>query len=475
LTWRFRTCFKPLALLLALGAAAPTFPQAPATASADVTELKAQFERLLEERDAARRQEIEALRRTIADLTAKVEALQKFPPVPLPPPSPAPVPSPPAGTAPGPAPTSSTSEPPFIRAEIPPAASTAGLPLPHKEQPPEGTPISADIPIKIYGSLRFLSAVDSGGLSELQDNLSRVGLMGRMPWGNTRASVFARAEVGIRLIKNDTRVIFGGDPGSSVGQANSVFSSRLGIIGMETPFGTATWGKQYSTFYDVGGWTDQFMAWGTEAQGSFPTGTDGGISGTGRADQCFRYQTPPHPLKFALQVQNREISPNARNGADTFGASLIWDFPKGFSLGAAYNEVRDGVPNPDVTQPKEGDRASIVGLKYSQGKWYAAAIYSRFFNHDQDDMGTWYSGSGAELFVDCQVAPRWHVYGGFNAKEPDSSYSGSYRMRYLDFGFRYIFFRTSFIFVELKPEESRNADGSRGRKSAIGTGLFFNF
>jgi predicted porin len=421
-----------------------------------VQELRHQFERLLEERDAARRQEIESLRETIADLTAKVDALQKSPPAP---PAPA---SPPPGTQP-------------VAQGDPPAASTAALPLPHKEKPPEGTPLSADIPIKVYGSFRFLSGVDSSGLSELQDNLSRIGITGRMPWGSTRASVFARAEVGVRLIKNDTRVIFGGDPGNSVGQANNVFSSRLGIIGMEAPFGTISWGKQYSTYYDIGGWTDQFLVWGTEAQESFPAGTDGGISGTGRADQCFRYQSPPHPLKFAVQVQNRDISPNARKGADTFGASLLWDLPKGLSFGGAYSEVRDGVPTPDPIQPKEGDRTVIIGLKYSRGKWYAAAVYSRFFNHDQDDKGSWYSGSGAELFVDCQVAPNWHVYGGFNAKEPDGSYSGLYRMRYLDFGFRYSFYRTSFIFVELKPEDSRNADGSRGRKSAIGAGLYFNF
>lgn len=465
---RFGIRLVPLTLFIALGTSVAVAPQAPTPTSAEVQEIKAQFERMIEEREALHRREIEELKSTIGELKIQVDALRGAVPAPPPPPS-SPVlalqSSAPA-TAPAPAPP-----PP---AEPPPPA-VAGLPLPHKEQPPEGTAISADIPIKMYGSFRFLSAVDSSGLSELQDNTSRVGLMGRMPWGSTRASVFARAEVGIRLIKTDTRVVFGGDPGHPEAQANNVFSSRLGIIGVEAPFGTVSWGKQYSTYYDIGGWTDQFMAWGTEAQGSFPAGTDGGVSGTGRADQCFRYQTPTHPLKFAFQVQNRQISSNARKGADTFGASLIWDLSTGFSLGAAYNEVRDGVPTPDLTQPKEGDRAFIFGLKYSRGPWYVASAYSRFFNHDKDDRGTWYSGRGAELFVDCQMAPRWHVYGGFNVKEPDSSYDGLYRMRYLDFGFRYVFYRTSFLFVEMKPEDSRNADGSRGRRSAIGAGIFFYF
>lgn len=457
----------PLALLVALGASVPSSSQAPPPTSVEIQDLRAQFEQMLDEREALHRKEIEELRGTIGELKAQVEALRGTVPA---------APSQPPHAVPPPAasPALASAAPPPVDSPRPSPAA-ADLPHPNKERPPEGTPLSAEIPIKVYGSFRFLSALDSDGISELQDNLSRVGLKGSVPWGNTRASVFALAEVGIRLIKNDTRVLFGGDPGNSVGQANSVFSSRLGIIGVEAPFGTIAWGKQYSTYYDVGGWTDQFLAWGTEAQGSFPAGTDGGVSGTGRADQCFRYRTPPHPLKLSLQVQNRDITSRAHHGADTWGASLLWDLPGGFSLGAAYNEVRDGVPDPDATQPKEGDRASIAGFKFARGKWYAAAVYSRFFNHETDDRGTWYSGSGAELFVDCQVAANWHVYGGLNWKEPDESYRGLYRMRYLDFGFRYTFYGSSFIFVEVKPEDSRNADGSRGRKSAIGAGLFFYF
>lgn len=464
---RLRPCHLLASALLLLAPALPAGAQdAGGQPAGDGPE--ARFQRLLDEQDARHRREMEELRKVIADLSAEVKQLREA--------SPGKPAQPTQATSATPAP--SPAQPPPAPAAQASAASPAKSKKDkflQKEAIPEGTPLAAGIPIQVYGSFRFITGMNEDKISEVQDATSRIGLRGRVPFGDAPVAAFALAEVGIRLVKRDDSVIFGGDPGAPIGEANGVFNARLGALGFETPYGTVSWGKQYSPYYDIGGYTDQFMAWGGEAQSSFPAGTDGGPSGTGRADQAFQYRSPDHPLKFAFQVQNRDLTSRDRDWGDTLGASLQWDFPSGFSIGAAAVEVRDGVPDPKPEEPKEGGRAQIYGVKYAKGRLYLSATYARFHNHEQDDAGTWFSGEGYELFADYKFGQRWHLYGGFNIQEPDGDYAGRYRMRYADVGFRYEFFKTSSVFVELKPEDSRKADGSRGRGSAIGAGVYFNF
>ncbi|MFI5167944.1 MAG: porin, partial [Thermoanaerobaculales bacterium] len=368
--------------------------------------------------------------------------------------------------------------PPTVQPAPPPTTpspTSAAMNPPSKELPPEGHPLSATVPINIYGSLRFKSAVDSDKTSEIQDNASRIGLKAEMPIGNTSASAYARAEVGMRLIRNDTSVVLYPDPGAPTATANNVFNARLGYVGFKTPLGTMTWGKQWSVYYDIGGWTDQFSAWGGEALGTFNAGTDGSPSGTGRVDQALIYRTPDAPLKLALQAQNRSLTDSQLRWGDTLAASLQWGEATGLSLGAAYVKVRDGVQQPGIGQPKAGDRSFIAGAKFYQEPIYLALSFADFTNHEQDDAGNWFSGRGYEFFAQYSVSPQWSIYGGFNDQKPDDSYLGLFRRRYVDVGAKYVFHGTSFLFLEIKPEDSRNADGTKGRKSAVAVGAFFDF
>lgn len=447
-------------LILALGCAGALGAQQ-AQEPKEIEGLKAQFEALLKEQDARHQAEIEALKRTIADLSARVQQLQAERASSLQPPAAPATLAPPAVQPASPAP--------------PPVPTVAAMRPPEKELPPEGRPLSATIPINVYGSLRFKSAADSSGTSEIQDNSSRIGLKAEMPLGDTSATVYARAEVGMRLIKNDASVVLHPDPAGTTATANNVFSARLGYVGFRTPGGTATWGRQWSVYYDIGGWTDQFAAWGGEAQGTYNAGTDGSPSGTGRVDQALIYRTPNFPLKLGLQVQNRSLTTSELKWGDTLAASLRWEGSSGLGFGAAYVDVRDGVRAPKSGQPKAGDRSFIAGAKFFRDPLYVALTYADFKNHEKDDAGTWFSGHGYELYAQYAAAPRWFVYGGFNALEPGGSYRGRYRMRYVDVGIKYLFHGTSFLFLEIKPEDSRKADGSKGRRSALATGAFFDF
>ena len=229
--------------------------------------------------------------------------------------------------------------------------------------------------IDSYGSLRVAAALDSEGNREIRNNSSRLGLRGskRLTDG---IQAFGRIEVGVNMVATDRVILSGGDPGAPIGQGSQAVFSRLGYVGLDTGIGSFAWGKQWSAYYDVAVFTDQFPLWSGAATGAFAAGTDGGISGTGRAEQALQYREARGPVSVALQMQSRASSPNDRTWVDVWGASAVVGKAQGFSLGAAYNEVRDGVASPNPNQPQLGDKAAIFGLRYRADRFYAATTLS---------------------------------------------------------------------------------------------------
>src|SRR5262245_2828753 len=209
------------------------------------------------------------------------------------------------------------------------------------------------LPIDAYGSLRGATAVDAAGHSEIRNNASRLGLRGERRLGNFTA--FARIEVGVNLVSNDRVILVSGDPGTPIGQGSQAIASRLGLVGIRTSVGAFSWGKQWSPYYDVAEFTDQFQVFSAAASGAFAAGTDGGTAGTGRAERGFQYRQAKGPVSVALQVQNRTSSPNDHGWADSYGASVVFGEFNGIAAGAAYNEVRDGVENPTANAPRLDD------------------------------------------------------------------------------------------------------------------------
>jgi len=87
---------------------------------------------------------------------------------------------------------------------------------------------------------------------------------------------------------------------------------------VETPFGTFSWGKQWSPYYDVAGLTDMFFTLGGEASGAYGPG-DGGIPGTGRSEKALQYRHRFGPVHVGAQVQNRARTDENVSYADTYG------------------------------------------------------------------------------------------------------------------------------------------------------------
>jgi len=239
-----------------------------------------------------------------------------------------------------------------------------------KDAMPEGP--QDDLPrarvIDGYGSLRVAAALDSEGSREIRNNSSRVGLRGskRLTDG---IDAFGRVEFGVNMVATDRVILSGGDPGAPIGQGSQAVFSRLGYVGLDTGIGSFAWGKQWSAYYDVAVFTDQFPLWSGAAAGAFAAGTDGGVSGTGRSEQALQYREARGPVSVALQMQSRASSPNDRSWVDVWGASGVVGKAQGLSLGAAYNEVRDGVASPNPNQPQLGDKAAIFGVRYPGGRF----------------------------------------------------------------------------------------------------------
>src|SRR5262245_48609157 len=225
--------------------------------------------------------------------------------------------------------------------------------------------------IDSYGSLRALIAVDTDGHAEVRNNASRLGLRGEKDLFKG-LTAFGRYELGMNLVANDRAILLvDGDAGTPIGQGSQAVFTRLGFVGIGTPIGNFSWGKQWSPYYDVAEFSDQLVVFSGFASGAFGAGTDGGIAGTGRAERAFQYREAWGPVAVGLQVQNRSLTLNDRAWADAWGGSIILGHRTGFAIGAAYNKVRDGVEFPTLNESAHGDQAAIFGARFSGNRFYA--------------------------------------------------------------------------------------------------------
>ena len=89
---------------------------------------------------------------------------------------------------------------------------------------------------------------------------------------------------------------------------NPVFLARLGFVGVDFgPLGKVAIGKQYAVQYDIAGYTtDRFNVFGGQGTHAYVAGTDGGQTGTGRADRIVNYRnTLLKVLEVGVQGQFR--------------------------------------------------------------------------------------------------------------------------------------------------------------------------
>ena len=221
--------------------------------------------------------------------------------------------------------------------------------------------------------------------------------------------------------------------------------------------------------------SDQLQVFSGLASGAFGAGTDGGLAGTGRAERAVQYREAWGPFAVGLQVQNRSLTLNDRQWADAFGGSVILGERTGFAIGAAYNEVRDGVLLPTPNEPQLDDRATVFGARFRSDWSYVGAIYAVLKQHEVDDLGRRFDGRGWEIALRQHFTERLWIEGAYNDLRPDSDHPGDFRVQFGAVNVVYNFSIASRLFAGFKLENSLRSDRTDLTASTFAAGLNYTF
>ena len=303
---------------------------------------------------------------------------------------------------------------------------------------------------KIYGSLRLrYRSTDAG--SVFGDAGSRLGLEGEYRI-DQQSWVYARLEAGFNLLDElDSLLSSGGSAGESQ-QGDSLFP-RLYSVGIDTPVVVASYGKSWSTYYKIANFTDRFDSAGGSAVGTFNANTDGGATGTGRADDVLqtlayidfmpeRWRVKPFNLNIQLQTGQPIPGVEGMDYQYAIGLSAVLDSTDNYTLGVAYNRaIIEDLDDPAVLAAGiEGDaQAVLIGARWFDEQRYIAFSVARLLNHETTDQGTYFAGWGSELYARYRLIKGYWLVGGYNWLTPDrdQTQAGQYELLYGIVGLRY--------------------------------------
>ena len=332
--------------------------------------------------------------------------------------------------------------------------------------------------ISPYGSLRIGAGFAEKGELGISNNAPRAGLKFKHALSSNETdnfNIIARVELGFNLVSRDETVEFAVDPGAGIAQVGDAVFTRIGYAGVSYKEFEFTFGKQNSVYYSLGAsQVDKFLAFGGAGLGVWNI-ADGGVSGTGRANQVFILKYEKSGLAIGAQAQARNISENSES-IDTYGFGANYNI-NGFQIGVGYNKVMDGVDDPLPNQAKDGDEAFIVSASYDIDRFTIAASYANLRQHQR--VGSqFYDATGYEFYSRYRFSKneRWHLAAGFNYLKPDDDENlGDFDNKFGIVEIGYLFKKSSHIFASSKLDYSNDALGDRRNQSVFGVGIRFGF
>ena len=300
-----------------------------------------------------------------------------------------------------------------------------------------------------YGSVR-LHAIndfnDENASKDLAfgDGASRVGVRG--DWQMSRNwYVFGRAELGFDVLEHFTEK-------GAVDNNDGGLSKRLLYAGVDSDRFAATYGKNWSSYYKIAGMADRFSIFGGGATGVYNALTDGGSTGTGRADDVIQVRLYTSSLKvikikpFNINMQYQQGQPipavQNRNYGQTWGASAWLESQNDFGIGLAYHRANIANLDDPLIEAAgiDGDATALAVSFRTYGEhWYAALVVARHENIETTDKLKYIEGYGVELYSQWQFKDRWWLVAGYNYLDPDNDDEdgGKYLVSYGVLGMRY--------------------------------------
>jgi predicted porin len=318
----------------------------------------------------------------------------------------------------------------------------------------------------------------------VKNNSSRVGFMAEQKVLG-EITVLGQGEWKMNLGQGDTTYNITENPDTSFGVFQSTTSqaltTRLGFIGLKLGrYGTVTLGKQWGVYYDISGWTDRYIVFGTHGSSTFNAGTDGGQTGEGRANEALAYRVALGPLRLGVQAQFE----GSKHGAvDTLSGSAIYQLTRGLRLGVAYSHGFLNLGTNIAGYDGRDGQAFTGGLVFDDAGWTFALVDTWTRNHEAVSVPAAtvvYDSLGAELFASRRFGEHFLLVAGFDFAIPrhlDTRFvNPNYGTRDVLGSFRWLLDRKagSFVYLEGRTGATRDTAGERA-EDVVMLGIRFNY
>lgn len=345
---------------------------------------------------------------------------------------------------------------------------------------------SISIQFNPYASFRGNLAVYDKEM-DLQDNATRIGAKARLKKG--KISFLAATELRLNLFQGGPSFNIDDSPSGEflnvqTSTNGQTISNRLGYIGFDfEKYGTITFGKQWSVYYDVTSYTNQFDVFGGTATATYVGGTDGGENGTGRVNQSIIYRNKLGRFYFGAQTQIR--GSNNNKFIDGYGFSGQVEITKEVLFGAAFNRSLlsdDLINNAKIIGLKGQPSYYAFGLNYLGEKLTLSAVAAiekngdfakgSFIDNNNDLLQPTivFDAKGFEIYAN-YAFNKFSIHAGYNLYIPDSKkiktennqspLSKNFETKDIIFGANYQPFKYVLIYAEQRLSYGRSASNQK--------------
>lgn len=327
-----------------------------------------------------------------------------------------------------------------------------------------------------YGTFEYALAGNKDAFAVV-DIIPRVGVKGEWAFDdNDEYSFFTVAEIGLHLTKRNDYIELSPDPGLSFGKSDNALYARLGFIGISTPYGRISIGKQWGVHYTLAGNIDNMYMFGGDAIGVYNAGTDGGSAGTGRADQAVKYEYTKGKFYVGLQSQFYGAISDSISGFGSSSIASYYIFGK-VKVGASYSQVFDGIVDPEHGEAIYGDQYASILIDFNKENFHFGIIAAKYNQHEKDDVGNYFNGIGVEYNLKYNFGKKkqWAFVNNSSINLPDADQNMEYVQNRYAFEIARRFSVNTVMIAGVRIDNTTLSDGTKSGLHTFALGFYYNF